>query len=163
MKNDFLSQKLVNRADLSDLERPRTTPLIWTNGCFDIVHSGHISYLYECKKLGGDLIIGINSDDSVRRLKGVSRPINSLNDRILHLAAFFFVDKIIVFDEDTPLNWIRKIQPDILVKGGDYVIEDIVGYEEVQTYGGRVLTIPLVEGKSTSSLITKILDLHDKN
>ncbi len=156
MAIDLTTTKLIDRRDLEKWDRNRTEPLIWTNGCFDIIHTGHIHYLHECKKLGGQLIVGLNSDDSVRRLKGPGRPIIGLEDRIVHLSAFFFVDYVVVFDTDTPLEMIKLIRPDILVKGGDYKVEEIVGYEEVTNYGGQVLTIPLVPGKSTTSIIEKI-------
>lgn len=153
---DFIAQKLIVPSDLPGWKRESGEKLIWTNGCFDIIHAGHITYLNACKKLGGILMVGINSDESVRRLKGPERPIIPLNDRVLHLAAFSFVDYIVVFEEDTPLECIRAVQPDILVKGGDYRVEDIVGYREVTDSGGQVLTIPLVEGKSTSAIIDRI-------
>ena len=156
MNIDFITDKLISPADLPGLSEKIDDDVIWTNGCFDIIHTGHIYYLNACKNLGGQLIVGINDDDSVSRLKGPDRPINHINDRIAHLAAFFFVDFIVVFGEDTPMNQIMALKPDVLVKGGDYMVEDIVGYKEVTAYGGRVLTIPLVEGKSTSSLIQKI-------
>lgn len=156
MAIDLTTTKLIDRRDLEKWDRNRTEPLIWTNGCFDIIHTGHIHYLHECKKLGGQLIVGLNSDDSVRRLKGPGRPIIGLEDRIVHLSAFFFVDYVVVFDTDTPLEMIKLVRPDKLVKGGDYKVEEIVGYEEVTNYGGQVLTIPLVPGKSTTSIIEKI-------
>lgn len=156
MTIDLSTAKLIDRRDLEKWDRNRTEPLIWTNGCFDIIHTGHIHYLHECKKLGGQLIVGLNSDDSVRRLKGPGRPIIGLEDRIVHLSAFFFVDYVVVFDTDTPLEMIKLVRPDKLVKGGDYKVEEIVGYEEVTNYGGQVLTIPLVPGKSTTSIIEKI-------
>ena len=162
MTTDFTTSKLVKPADMYRLTGHRTEKLIWTNGCFDIIHAGHITYLYECKKLGGQLIVGLNSDDSVRRLKGPGRPVNLIEDRILHLASFFFVDYIFVYEEDTPLKWIRAIKPDVLVKGGDYQVEKIVGYDEVVASGGQVLTIPLVPGKSTTSFIERIKESHDK-
>src|SRR5699024_2733118 len=111
----------------------------------------------ECKKIGGKLIVGINTDASVRELKGPLRPILPLHDRMQHLAAFFFVDYVFPFEEKTPLKWIQKLKPDFLIKGGDYEITEIVGYEEVTAYGGQVKTIPLVAGKSTTALIRKIL------
>ena len=157
---EFTKQKLISKSDLPVLGENRSDKLIWTNGCFDIIHTGHIYYLNECKNLGGKLIVGVNSDDSVRRLKGQGRPIISLMDRIVHLCAFFFVDYVVVFDEDTPLELIKLVQPDVLVKGGDYRIEDIVGYQEVKDYGGQVLTIPLVPGKSTTSIIENIKTVH---
>ncbi len=163
MSTDFISNKLVTLSDIPALLDDRKEDLIWTNGCFDIIHTGHIAYLYECKKLGGQLIVGLNSDASVHRLKGPGRPVNSVDERILHLAAFFFVDYILVYEEDTPLKWIKEIKPDVLVKGGDYEVKDIVGYDEVVNSGGRVLTIPLVEGKSTTAFIEKIREGNDKN
>lgn len=160
---DFIKSKLVAASDIPMLLDHRSEDLIWTNGCFDIIHAGHITYLYECKMLGGNLIIGLNSDDSVRRLKGEGRPVNPVEDRILQLAAFFFVDYIFVYGEDTPLKWIQQIKPDVLVKGGDYEVKNIVGYKEVINHGGRVLTIPLVAGKSTTSIINKIRDSNDND
>lgn len=163
MTTDFTSQKLITSSGLPGFVDRRKERLVWTNGCFDIIHAGHILYLYECKKLGGKLIVGLNSDDSVRRLKGPDRPVNKVEDRILHLAAFFFIDYIFVYDEDTPLKWIKAIQPDFLVKGGDYKVEDIVGYQEVVNTGGKVLTIPLVKRKSTTSFIEKIRERDDQD
>lgn len=142
------------------MAKNRSAKLIWTNGCFDIIHSGHIHYLNACKNLGGELIVGVNSDDSVRRLKGEGRPIMMLEDRIIHLSAFYFVDHVVVFEEDTPLELIKMVRPDFLVKGGDYEVEQIVGYREVINSGGKVLTIPLVPGKSTTSIIEKIRNIY---
>ena len=156
MSGDLLHSKLIDKEDLPQLAENLATKLIWTNGCFDIIHSGHIHYLNACKNLGGQLIVGVNSDDSVRRLKGEGRPVMRLEDRIIHLSAFFFVDHVVVFEEDTPLELIKLVRPDFLVKGGDYKVEQIVGYREVINSGGKVLTIPLVPGKSTTSIIEKI-------
>lgn len=142
--NDLLKSKAQNKK------------IVFTNGCFDILHAGHITYLKKAKELGDLLVVGVNSDDSVRRLKGLSRPINSLNDRCLLLSALEFVDFVIPFEEDTPYELIKAIAPDVLVKGGDYDIEDIVGKDIVQANGGRVITIPLVEGKSTTGIIDKL-------
>ncbi len=130
--------------------------VVFTNGCFDIIHAGHISYLKAARALGDRLIVGINSDDSVRRLKGDNRPVNELQDRIDVLSALSFVDEVIPFDEDTPLDLIMKVHPDILVKGGDYEIEDIVGAKEVRSWGGEVRTIPFVEGRSTTNILNKM-------
>lgn len=152
-----IQNKILSEDQLFSLSENHTHPLIWTNGCFDIIHNGHIQYLYECKKIGGKLIVGINTDASVRELKGPLRPILPLHDRMQHLAAFFFVDYVFPFEEKTPLKWIQKLKPDFLIKGGDYEITEIVGYEEVTAYGGQVKTIPLVAGKSTTALIRKIL------
>jgi D-beta-D-heptose 7-phosphate kinase/D-beta-D-heptose 1-phosphate adenosyltransferase len=130
--------------------------LVFTNGCFDIVHVGHLDYLYKASNYGDILIIGINSDDSVKRLKGLDRPINRLESRVLFLSYFHFVDYIIPFEEDTPLQLIQAISPDVLVKGSDYAIHNIVGFDWVNSYNGLVATIDLVEGHSTSSIINKI-------
>ncbi|WP_017726150.1 D-glycero-beta-D-manno-heptose-7-phosphate kinase [Halalkalibacterium ligniniphilum] len=127
--------------------------VVFTNGCFDILHSGHISYLEKARQLGDRLIIGLNSDDSVKRLKGITRPINNENDRAKLLAALEFVDGIIIFEENTPKNLIKEISPDILVKGGDYKINEIVGRE----FAKRVEVIPFLEGYSTTNIIEKIL------
>ncbi len=130
--------------------------LVFTNGCFDILHVGHIDYLSKAKDLGSKLVIGLNSSESVNRLKGPTRPINSTESRSLMLAAFEFVDLVIVFDEDTPMNLISNIKPNILVKGGDYTIDTIVGSKEVIEYGGIVEVIPFLEGYSTTNIVTKI-------
>lgn len=130
--------------------------MVVTNGCFDILHVGHIKLLEECKKLGDYLIVLINSDESVKRLKGETRPINCLHDRKLMLESIKWVDEVIVFDEDTPLNTIMKLKPTVLVKGGDYDIDSIVGSDFVRSYGGTVVTIPVVEGKSTTNILKHI-------
>lgn len=131
--------------------------IVFTNGCFDIIHVGHIDYLKKAKDLGDILVIAINSDKSVKRIKGDKRPINNEFDRLKFLEAFYFTDFITIFNEDTPLNLIKLIKPDILVKGGDWQLEEIVGKEIVDEYGGSVRTIPYLEGYSTSNLINKIL------
>ena len=130
--------------------------IVFTNGCFDILHIGHIRYLQEAAKLGDILIVGLNSDASVKRLKGEERPINNEAERAEMLGALGFVDYIVVFDEDTPLNLINVIKPDILVKGGDYQPDDVVGKKEVEERGGKLVLIPFVEGKSTTGIIEKI-------
>lgn len=134
--------------------------IIFTNGCFDILHAGHIRYLETASALGERLIIGVNDDDSVRRLKGETRPINVLASRMYLLASLSCVDAVVSFSEDTPLELILAINPDILVKGGDYKVEDIVGSTEVLRNGGRIEVIPFIEGFSTTRLENKILDLH---
>lgn len=131
--------------------------VVFSNGCFDILHAGHIEYLKEAKKLGDILVIGVNTDESVRRLKGKNRPINPLEDRIAILSALECVDYVVPFQEDTPLNLIKKIDPSILVKGGDYRMDTIVGAREVLERGGTVLTLPFRKGKSTTGVIEKIL------
>jgi len=130
--------------------------VVFTNGVFDLVHIGHITYLAKAAELGDKLVIGLNSDGSVKRIKGESRPINGENNRAALLAALFFVDSIVIFDEDTPLNLVTALMPDILVKGADYSIENIVGAKEVIANGGEVKTIQFVEGHSSTSIIQKI-------
>lgn len=130
--------------------------IVFTNGVFDLIHTGHITYLAQAAELGHKLIIGLNSDASVKRLKGESRPVNHQDSRALLLSAFFFIDAIVVFEEDTPANLINAVMPDVLVKGGDYTIENIVGAKEVVANGGEVKTINFVEGYSSTSIINKI-------
>jgi len=131
--------------------------VVFTNGCFDIVHRGHVTYLQSARSLGDVLVLGLNSDASVRRLKGEGRPVVPLEDRASVLAALEAVDLICVFEEDTPLDLIRKLLPDLLVKGGDYQLGEIVGRDEVEGAGGRVTTVPVVAGQSTTSIIGRIL------
>ncbi|MCD7956953.1 MAG: D-glycero-beta-D-manno-heptose 1-phosphate adenylyltransferase [Lachnospiraceae bacterium] len=130
--------------------------VVFTNGCFDILHIGHIRYLQEASKLGDTLVIGLNSDASVKRLKGSKRPVNSQSDRAEVLCALEFVDYVIVFDEDTPYELIKKIQPNVLVKGGDYKPGEVVGKDIVEKNGGELVLVPLVEGKSTTRIIEKM-------
>ena len=141
------------------LSKNRSKKMVFTNGCFDIIHAGHVDYLKKARELGDVLIVGLNTDDSVRRIKGAGRPVNNENDRAVVLDSLRFVDYVIFFDEDTPYKLINKIQPGILVKGGDYSIETIIGADIVLGIGGKVITIPLSEGKSTSGLIEKIKQL----
>jgi len=130
--------------------------IVFTNGCFDILHIGHINYLRKAKAKGDILIIGLNSDDSVKKIKGKGRPLTSQNERAEILAALEFVDFVTIFEEETPLNLIKEIKPDVLVKGGDWKKEEVVGSDFVESYGGKTALIPLVEGKSTSLIIEKI-------
>jgi rfaE bifunctional protein nucleotidyltransferase chain/domain len=141
---------------ISEEAKAQGKKVVFTNGCFDILHLGHITYLQKAKQLGDILIVGVNTDASVRRLKGPTRPVNSQNDRAVVLAALKSVDYTVLFDEDTPLELIKTLQPSVLVKGGDYTIETIVGANEVLSNGGEVLTIDFVEGKSTTSIIKKL-------
>jgi len=133
--------------------------IVFTNGVFDILHRGHIEYLSEAKKQGDRLLIGLNTDASVKRLKGEKRPVNDEQARIIMLSALSFVDYIVLFEEDTPLELINEIRPAILVKGSDYQKEEIVGYDILQKYGGEVRTIELTEGFSTTNFIKKIQNL----
>ena len=130
--------------------------IVFTNGCFDLLHVGHIRYLAQAKRLGDFLIIGLNSDSSVKELKGEDRPINSFEDRATLLSAIESVDLVIMFEEQTPENLIKDIVPDILVKGGDYNIEDIVGYQTVMQNGGQVKTLSFYDGYSNTNYINKI-------
>lgn len=136
--------------------------VVFTNGCFDILHPGHVDYLERARELGTHLIVGLNSDASVRRLKGPSRPINSENDRALVLAGLACVDHVIIFDEDTPFELIRAIRPHVLVKGGDWPVERIVGRELVLERGGQVLSLPVLPGHSTTNIVQRVLSLHRK-
>jgi len=130
--------------------------IVFTNGCFDILHIGHIRYMQEAAKLGDILIIGLNSDASVKRLKGPERPVNNEQDRAELLCALEFVDYVAIFEEDTPYNLINTLQPDVLVKGGDYNHDNVVGTDIVEARGGKLVLIPFVEGKSTTNIIEKI-------
>jgi rfaE bifunctional protein nucleotidyltransferase chain/domain len=130
--------------------------VVFTNGCFDIIHRGHNTYLLEAAELGNKLIVAVNSDESVRKLKGPNRPIVDEYSRAFNLASHTYIDAVILFDEDTPLNLINELQPDVLIKGGDYTLETIVGAKEVLSYGGKVEIIPFLEGYSTTNVIEKI-------
>ncbi|MDR2907691.1 MAG: D-glycero-beta-D-manno-heptose 1-phosphate adenylyltransferase [Bacteroidales bacterium] len=130
--------------------------MVFTNGCFDILHRGHVEYLQKARTFGDKLIVGLNSDASVRRLKGTSRPIQDQESRKIILEALRCVDEVIIFDEDTPYELIQKIQPDVLVKGADYKPEDIVGYDIVKAKGGEVRIVKFVEGHSTSRIVNSL-------
>jgi len=130
--------------------------VVFTNGCFDIIHRGHVEYLEDAKALGDTLIVGLNSDKSISELKGPNRPINKEEDRARVLLGLKSVDGVIIFEEDTPLNLIKIVKPDVLVKGGDWKIEDIVGNEFVLERGGEVYSLPFRAGHSTTDIIEKI-------
>lgn len=130
--------------------------IVFTNGCFDILHAGHVSYLEEAKELGDKLIIGLNTDGSVQRLKGLARPVNSENERAMVLAGLASVDMVIYFQEDTPVELIHKVKPQFLVKGGDYTLEEIDGADFVMEHNGKVKILSYLEGISTTSIIDKI-------
>jgi D-beta-D-heptose 7-phosphate kinase/D-beta-D-heptose 1-phosphate adenosyltransferase len=132
----------------------------FTNGCFDIMHAGHVALLAAARAQCDRLIVALNSDPGVRRLKGPQRPVNGLADRSAVIAAVESVDAVISFDEETPLELIRRLSPDVLVKGGDYTVDTVVGAEEMQAAGGRVVLVDLVEGRSTTRLIDAIRDAH---
>ncbi len=139
----------------SILKSDNSTAIVFTNGCFDLLHVGHVRYLQEAKALGRTLIVGVNSDKSVQKLKGPTRPIQNENDRAEILAALGAVDYVVIFGEDTPENLIKEVRPDILVKGGDWKPETIAGGPFVMSYGGKVLSLQFVDGKSTTKIIEK--------
>ena len=130
--------------------------LVFTNGCFDILHAGHVDYLQKARQLGDGLLVGLNNDESVRKLKGDSRPIVDERARAMVLAALESVDAVVLFKEETPGRLIDQVQPDVLVKGGDYLAEEIVGYQTVIAKDGTVKVLPFLEGHSTTSIIKKI-------
>jgi len=134
----------------------RKGKLCFTNGCFDLIHPGHVQYLEDAKALGDFLVVGLNSDRSVTNIKGTSRPLQSEDARALVLLGLRSVDAVICFDEDTPINLIEQIQPDLLIKGGDYAPETVVGRETVAKRGGRTVIIPFLEGYSTSAIADRI-------
>ena len=162
MRNNLEKTLLSKISDLQSLKASITQwqsegkKVVFTNGVFDLLHIGHITYMAKAAELGDKLVIGLNSDNSVKRIKGKDRPVNDQNSRAAVLAALFFVDAIVVFEEDTPINVITTLMPDILVKGADYSIENIVGAKEVMADGGEVKTIDFVEGYSSTSIIKKI-------
>lgn len=160
MKNpDYINSKIISIPEARrKIAQWRTLgkTVSFTNGCFDILHKGHIFSLSQAAREGDYLIVGVNSDASTKRLKGSSRPINDENARALLLASLEMVDSVIIFEEDTPLELIKTILPDVIVKGGDYTVEQIAGAKEVIANGGRVVINPIVEGFSTTGLVEKI-------
>lgn len=148
--------------NLSDIKKLRekirneNKKMVFTNGCFDIVHKGHVTYLNQAKTLGDYLIVGINSDDSVRKLKGKDRPVNNESDRAFVIDNLKAVDDVLIFNEDTPYEIIKEIIPDLLVKGGDWKEEEIVGSDIVKNHGGHVISLQFVNNYSTSNLLKKI-------
>lgn len=152
--------KLCNTAELGVRVAALPRPLVFTNGCFDVLHRGHVTYLAQARALGASLIVGVNSDASVRHQgKGDDRPINQQDDRMAVLAALESVSLVVQFDEDTPLNLVLAAHPDKLVKGGDWQPENIVGSKEVQAWGGSVHSIPFLHERSTTALLKKIRTL----
>ena len=147
----------LSREDvLHQFSRPRAQKLVFTNGCFDTLHRGHIEHLAQAKALGDLLVVGLNTDASVRRLKGAGRPLVAEDDRATVLSALESVDAVTLFHEDTPLQLIRALLPDVLVKGGDYDLDDVVGREVVENAAGEVCVLPFVEGYSTTRLLNRI-------
>ena len=155
--NGDTKNKILDRTSAEKLrELLPNKRIVFTNGCFDILHIGHVKYLRKSAELGDILIIGLNSDNSVRRLKGKDRPINSENDRAELLASFDFVNYVVIFDEDSPYELIEQIKPDVLVKGGDYDNKVIIGQDIVESRGGKTVLIDYIEGKSTTEIIKRI-------
>lgn len=154
IKNKILSYSQLD--ELIKQWKDSGEKIVFTNGCFDIIHQGHIDYLAKAADLGTKLFIGVNTDNSVSRIKGPTRPIQDENSRLMILAAMEFTDALILFDEDTPIKLIERIIPHVLVKGSDYKAEDIVGYEVVTSHGGRVETLDFLEGYSTTAIEKRI-------
>jgi rfaE bifunctional protein nucleotidyltransferase chain/domain len=151
--------EVVDRSDLINIrERLRKSgkKVVFTNGCFDILHRGHVEYLKKARSLGDVLVVGMNTDDSVKRLKGPNRPIVCQDDRAVVLASLHMVDYVCLFEEDTPLELIKAVVPDVLVKGSDWPVDSIVGKEIVESAGGKVRTIDFVPDRSTTNIIKKI-------
>ncbi|MDR2199517.1 MAG: D-glycero-beta-D-manno-heptose 1-phosphate adenylyltransferase [Deltaproteobacteria bacterium] len=153
-----LEEALHQRENLRELGRT----LVFTNGCFDLLHPGHLSYLAEAKHLGNALFVGLNSDSSARGLKGPKRPVNNEKDRALMLSGLYMVDAVVIFSEDTPVKLIEALKPDILVKGGDWAVKDIAGGEFTLSRGGKVLSLPFLPGYSSTALINKIAEAYGK-
>ncbi len=153
MQNSYQLENVIHK--IEDFKN-NSKKIVFTNGVFDLLHVGHVRYLNEAKKIGDILVVGINSDDSVKKIKGPSRPINTMGDRARILLALKSVDYVISFDEETPLNLIKEVMPNVLVKGGDYEIKDIVGSEEVIKNGGLVKSLPFHQGYSSTRFINQI-------
>ena len=164
MRNDragtLFGTKIVSSLSLKqkiNILRKKGKRMVFTNGCFDILHFGHIQYLQDAKNKGDYLVVAVNSDSSVKRIKGSTRPIICQSDRLKTIAALSSVDFVVLFNEDTPLKLIKALRPDILVKGADWDKKKIVGSDFVENYGGKVVTVRLTQGRSTSALIEKIV------
>jgi rfaE bifunctional protein nucleotidyltransferase chain/domain len=155
------TEKILPLDSLLDcFARPRSQVVVFTNGCFDILHRGHVEYLHAARALGDVMVIGLNSDASVRRLKGPNRPVNPEVDRAVVLAGLAAVDAVTIFEDDTPLQLISALLPDVLVKGGDYEADAVVGARQVRDAGGRVVIAPLVPGRSTTSILQRATHDH---
>lgn len=150
------AERILTWNAAADWRRRARGRVVFTNGVFDLLHPGHVDILSNARAQGDALIVGVNSDASVRRLKGPSRPVRNEQERAYVLAALRDVDAVVLFDEDTPLELIRRLRPDVLVKGGDYTRDTVVGADDVESWGGRVVIVPLVPGQSTTSIIEKL-------
>lgn len=154
IQNKILDDAGLNR--LLTLSRIQSKKIVFTNGCFDILHKGHADYLAKAKSYGDILVLGLNADVSVKKLKGANRPINSQDARAFLLASFHVVDAVILFEEETPYELIKKVNPDVLVKGADYKPENIVGADIVKANGGTIVTVEFLQGYSTTTIINKL-------
>lgn len=158
-KLEIIQKKIYTIDELSRLRnqwRMLSKKVVFTNGCFDLIHRGHNTFLLEAAEFGNRLIVAVNSDASVRRLKGDSRPIVDEQSRAFNLACHTYIDAVIIFEEDTPENLLHALQPDVLVKGGDYTFDTIIGAPFVTSYGGEVKIIPFLDGYSTTGIVNKI-------
>lgn len=158
-KLDIIQGKILSGKELDSwlaISRFRNRKIVFTNGCFDVLHRGHVDYLARASELGDHLMVGLNTDNSVKRLKGPDRPYLDEGARSLILASLSFVSVVVLFNEDTPYELIRLVRPDVLVKGGEYKIEDIVGHDLVLASGGKVLTIEMTPGYSSTGLISRL-------
>jgi rfaE bifunctional protein nucleotidyltransferase chain/domain len=158
-KLELIQNKIYNLETLSRLVSQwhmLSKKVVFTNGCFDIIHQGHNTYLLQAAEHGNKMIVAVNSDSSVKKLKGEKRPVVDQYSRAFNLACNTYIDAVIIFDEETPLNLITTLKPDVLVKGGDYTIDTIVGAKEVMNYGGKIEIIPFLDGYSTTSIIEKM-------
>lgn len=143
--------------------RKQGQKIVFTNGCFDLLHLGHVDYLEKARQLGDKLVLGLNTDHSISSIKGPNRPLQDEMSRARVMASLLFVDAVVLFDSDTPLELIKAVKPDVLVKGDDYAVEQIVGHEEVLKAGGEVKTVPLVTGYSTTNIVKKIENQLNEN
>lgn len=158
-KFERIQDKIVDKENLARIcagWRVNGHKIIFTNGCFDILHQGHIKLLLSAAELGNKVVLGLNTDASVKKLKGENRPLNDEYSRALVMASQAFVDAVCLFDEETPLELIQAVKPDVIVKGGDYTPETVVGNDFVKSYGGEVVIVPTIEGFSTTNIISKI-------
>jgi len=161
-KTNWIHNKILSREDLvrrANIWRSAGKTIVFTNGCFDILHHGHLAYLAQAASKGNVLVVGVNSDASVKRLKGNERPLTHEKDRAFQIASLLLADAVCVFDEDTPRELIEAVKPHVLAKGGDYTLETIVGADSVIENGGSVVVIPFVDGYSTTSMIEQIKKL----
>lgn len=164
-KLEWIKSKILSWEELNhylSIYRFKEQKIIFTNGCFDLIHRGHIEYLARAANLGDILIIGLNTDDSVKKIKGPGRPIQDEYSRAMILSSMVFVNHVILFEEETPYELIKSVQPDILIKGGDYKPEEVVGYDLVKARGGQVMVIDLIKGLSTTGIINKLSSRPEK-